>query len=175
MKLISNVLDLYENTEFMKDVEELAESRYNSNNNSRARDVVFSNAKVGLLGEKAMLRYNGELRVALASANYRWDLEDDNFHYEIKTSSMKTEWWNIHRNTKSGLSSYDWFLKAAAKGQVDYIIKLFLEEQSGDVFMVCKAKAASFLNDSFLCKSNYNDGWYYNMHIAAKRGQCIMY
>jgi hypothetical protein len=82
--------------------------------------------------------------------------------YEIKHTIKDDKWWNFK------IENYNFFLQNAHK--LDFIVLCYLNQDSSEVFLKWIADAETF--ERFISKSNYNDGWYYNVKNAIKAGRC---
>jgi len=180
MKKIANVKHLRYDEKFIDETQELAHINFKSPNNSRSYEEVLKDTLQGKLGE-------GGLKESIPNSRFGDGIKNDVIgimdkeeeRIDAKASMWDGDddtlpkWWNIGRNEKSGLCSYNNIFVQANSNNLDTVVKLYINENNYDVFLRWKADAQTF--ESYICKGNFDIPFYYNVWIAIKNGDCIEY
>lgn len=85
--------------------------------------------------------------------------------YEIKHTVLNNKYWNLK------MTNYNHFIKCSYK--LDKIVLAYTDKATGGVYLKFSANAKTFA--SFVRKSHFNNGMYYDNIMAQKNGNCYIY
>lgn len=100
--------------------------------------------------------------------NYKYDVDYNGQHLEIKTTTLDSTYWKIKESTP-GVPVISYFLKNT--DVIDFIALLYINDEY-DVYLKYIADAKTF---SKYMEKSQGSGWYYNHHKAIADNVCTKY
>lgn len=157
---LGNITNKLNDANFIKHCEELA-NLYKSN--GRKYEDILEHTLCGEAIEDLVCEIFGLNKTKFETSEY--DAEKDGLKYEIKHTISQSEWWVYNPD------AYKFFIQNSDK--LDYIILVYLDESTKDVYLKYVAKAKNFKD--YTRKSSYNSKYIYDVRKAEANSDVRIY